>query len=278
MEEKLWQTQKCILLAQSCLTLCDPMDHSPPGPSVHGILQARILKWVAISFSGDLPKPRQHTKSGDIILPTKVHLVKAIVFPVVMYGCDRKESWAVKNWCFWIMVWEKTLESPLDCKEMKPVNSKGNQAWKFIERTDAEAEAPILWPLFRRTDSLEKTLTMGKDWSQEEKGMTEDEMVGWHHQLNWHEFKQALRVGHGQGSLGCYSPWGCKESDMTEWLNWTELNWGFPILFFFFPLFLCIVCFRRLSYLSLLFLETWHSVGYMFLFLLCILLLFVRYL
>ena len=152
-------------------------------------------------------------KSRDITLPTKVHLVKAMIFSsshVWTWELDCEESWAPKNWCLWAVVWEKTLESPLDCKEMKPVNSKGNQAWKFIERTDAEAEAPILWPPDRKNWLIGKGPDAGKDWSQEEKGMTEDEMVGWHHQLNWHEFKQALRVGHGQGSLACCSPWGLK--------------------------------------------------------------------
>ena len=136
-------------------------------------------------------------------------------------------------------VGEDSLQSPLDCKEMKSVNPKGNQAWKFTGRTDAEVEAPILWPLIRRTDSLEKTLMMEKDWRQEERGWQRIRWLdGWHHQLNWHEFKQALGVGHGQGSLACCSTWGLKELDMTKWLNWTE---AFP--FYFFPLFLCIVPF-----------------------------------
>ena len=122
-------------------------------------------------------------KSRDIILPTKVRLVKAVVFPVVMYGCelDYKESWVPKNWCFWTVVLEKTLESPLDCKENQPVHPKGNQSWMFIERTDAEAETPILWPPDAKKWLIWKDPDAGKDWRWEEKGMTEDEMVGWHH-------------------------------------------------------------------------------------------------
>ena len=129
-------------------------------------------------------------KSRDITLPTKVHLVKAMVFPVVMYGCASwtKESWAPKSWCFWTVVLEKTLESPLDCKEIQPVYPKGNQSWVFIGRTDAEAEAPILWPPDEKNWLTGKDPDAGKDWRQEEKGKTEDEMVGWHPWLNGHEF------------------------------------------------------------------------------------------
>ena len=135
---------------------------------------------------------------------------------------DYKESWASKNWCFWIVVLEKTLKSPLDSKEIQPVHPKENQSWIFIGRIDAEAETPILWPPDAKNWLLGKDPDAGKDWRQE-KGMTEDEMVGWHHWLNGHEFEQALGVGDGQGGLVCYSPWGRKESDTTEWLNWTEL-------------------------------------------------------
>ena len=117
------------------------------------------------------------------------------------------------------VVLEKTLESPLDSKEIKPVNPKGNQPWLFIGRTDAET--PILWPRDVKNWLIEKDPDAGKDWRQDEKGTTEDEMVGWHHQLNGHEFEQAPGVGDGQGSLACCSPWGCKESDITERLNWT---------------------------------------------------------
>ena len=125
-------------------------------------------------------------KSRDVTLPTKVYLVKAMVFPVVMYGCelDSKESWMLKNWCFGIMVLEKTLESPLDCKEIKPVNPKRNQSWIFVGRTDAEAEAPIFWP-----PDVKNTWCWERLEAGEEKGTTDVEMIGWHHWLDTHEFK-----------------------------------------------------------------------------------------
>ena len=124
---------------------------------------------------------------------------------------DYKEGWALKNWCFWAVVLEKTLESPLDCKEIQPVNPKGNQSWIFMGRTDAETETPVLWPSDVKNWLTEKDPDAEKDWRQEEKGMTEDRMTGWYHQLNGHEFEQALGDGEGQGSLVCCSPWGCKE-------------------------------------------------------------------
>ena len=142
---------------------------------------------------------------------------------VWMWELDHKEGWAPKNWCFWTVVLEKTPESPLDCKEIKLVNPQGNQSWIFIGRTDAEAEAPILWPPDAKNWLTGKDPDAGKDWRQEETGMTKDEMVGWHHRLNGHKFKQAPGNGEGQGSLVCCSPWGLKESDTTEQLN--ELNW-----------------------------------------------------
>ena len=159
-------------------------------------------------------------KSRDITLPTKVHLVKTMVFPVVvwMWELDHKENWASKDWCFWTVVVEKTLESPLDCKEIKPVNSKGNQSWIFIGRTDAEAETPILWPPDVKSWIIRKDSDVGKDWRQEEKGMT-GWHGGWRQWLNEHEFEQASGDGEGQRSLVCCSPWGYKESDMTEQLN-----------------------------------------------------------
>ena len=121
------------------------------------------------------------------------------------------------------LVLEKTLESPLDCKEIQPVHPKGNQSWIFIGRTDATAEIPIFWPPDSKNWLFWKDSDAGKDWSWEEKGTTEDEMVGWHHQLNGHEFESTLGAGDGQWGLACCSPWGHKESDTTEWLNWTEL-------------------------------------------------------
>jgi len=137
---------------------------------------------------------------------------------VWMWELNHKESWLLKNWCFWTLVL-KTLGSLLNCKEIKPVNLKRNQFWICIGKTDAEAEAPILWPPISKNWLIREDHDAGKDWRQEEKGMSEDEMVGWHHRLNGHEFKEVLRDGEGQGNLACGSPWGCKEMDRTEWLN-----------------------------------------------------------
>ena len=130
-------------------------------------------------------------KNRDITLPTKVHLAKAMVFPRVTYGCESwtEESWAPKNWCFWTVVLEKTLESPLDCKEIQPVHSKGDQSWAFIGRTDTKAETLILWPPHEKSWLIGKDSDAGRDWQKEEKGTTEDEMAGWHHQLDGHEFE-----------------------------------------------------------------------------------------
>ena len=144
-------------------------------------------------------------------------------FPVVIYGqLDYKESWVLKNGCFYTVVLEKTLENPMDYKEIQPVHFKGNQSWIFIGRTNAEAEAPILWPSDDKSWLIRKDSDAGKDWRWEEKGTTEDEIVGWPHWLNGHEFEQAPGDGKGRGSLVCCSPWGRKESDTTEWLNWTD--------------------------------------------------------
>ena len=141
---------------------------------------------------------------------------------VWMWELDYKESWVLKNWFFWTVVLEKTLASPLDCKGIQPVHPKGNQSWVFIGRTDAEAETPILWPPDIKSWLIWKDPDSGKDWGHEEKGTTEDEMVGWHHQLNGHGFGWALGGGEGQGGLACCGSWGCKELDTTERLNWTE--------------------------------------------------------
>ena len=160
-------------------------------------------------------------KNRDITLSTKVHIVKAMIFSnshVWLRELDHKENWAPKNRCFWTVVWEKTLESPLPFKEIKSVNLKGNWSWIFIERTDAEA--PILWPPDAKNWLIGKEADAGKDWRQ--KGTTEDEMVEWHHWLNGHEFEQAPGVDDGQESLACCSPQGHKESDTTKQLNWTE--------------------------------------------------------
>ena len=146
---------------------------------------------------------------------------------VWVWELGHKENWAPKNWYFWTVVLEKTLESPLDYKEIKPVHPKGNQSWIFIGRTDAEVETPILRPPDVKNWLTETHLDAGKDWRQEKKGTTENEMVGCHHRLDGHEFEHALGVGVGQGSLACCSMWGHKESDTTERLNWAELNWIF---------------------------------------------------
>ena len=141
---------------------------------------------------------------------------------VWMWELDCEESWALKNWCFWTVVLEKTLESPLDLKEIQPVHPKGDQSWVFIGRTDAEAGPPILWPPHAKTWLIGKDPEVGRDWGQEERGMTEDEMAGWHHQLDGHEFEWTPGVGDGQGGLACCDSWGCKESDTTERLNSTD--------------------------------------------------------
>ena len=161
-------------------------------------------------------------KSRTITLPAKVHLVKAMVFfssHVHMWELDHKEDWAPKNWCFQTVVLEKTLESPLGCKVIKLVNSKWNQPWIFTGRTDAKAEAPILWPPDTKSQLIGKDPDAGKDWRQE-KRVTEDEMVGWCRQLNRHKFEQILGDSEGQASLACCSPPGLKELDTTEQLNY----------------------------------------------------------
>ena len=184
----------------------------------------------AYSLEGKLTNLDSILKSRDITLPRKVRLVKAMVFLVVghvwMWELDCEESWAPKNWCFWTVVLEKTLESPLDCMEIQPVHSKGDQPWVFLGRNDAKAETPVLWPPHAKSWLIGKDSNVGRDWSQEEKGMTEDEMAGWHHQLDGCEFGWTPGVGDGQGGLACCSSWGCKESDTTEQLNWTELKYA----------------------------------------------------
>ena len=140
---------------------------------------------------------------------------------VWMWELDYKESWGPKNSCFGTEVLEKTLESPLDCKEIQPVHPKGDQSWVFIGRTDVEAETPILWSPDAKKWLIGKDPDAGKDWGQEEKGTTEDEMVWWHHRLDRHGFWWTLGFGDGQGGLVRCSSWGYKELDMTEWLNWT---------------------------------------------------------
>ena len=148
-------------------------------------------------------KPRQHIKKQRHYFTDKGLSSQNYGFSsshVWMWELDHKESWVLKNWCIWTVVLENTLESSLDSKEIKPVNPKGSQSWIFIGRADAEAEAPILWPLNAKSQLFGKIPDAGKDWRQGENGMTGYELIGWHHQLNGHEF------GDGQGSLACCNP------------------------------------------------------------------------
>ena len=157
-----------------------------------------------------------------------------------MWELDCEEGWVQKNWCFWTVVLEKTLESPLDFKEIQPVHRKGDQSWVFFVRTDVKAETPVLWPPDEKNWLIGKDPDPGKDWGQEEKGTTEDEMVGWHHQLDWHGFGWTPGVGDRQGGLACCGSLSHKMSDTTERLNWTEvqndggLGWDDSSRFFFF--------------------------------------------
>ena len=154
------------------------------------------------------------SKYREITLPTKYGQSYGFSSSHVrMWELDHKEGWELKNWCFWTVVLEKTLESPLDFKEIQPGHPKGNQSWIFIGRTGTEAEAPILRPPDVKNWLIWKDPDAGKDWRQEEKGTTEDEMVGWHPWLNGHEFEHSPGDSKGQGSLACCSLWGHKESD-----------------------------------------------------------------
>ena len=172
-------------------------------------------------------QPRQHIKKQTHYVVNKGPSSQGYGFSsgyVWIWELNYKVSWALKNGCFWTVVLEKTLESSLDCKEIQPVHSKGDYFWVFIGRTHAEAETPILWPPDGKSWLIWKDPDAGKDWGQKEKGTTEDEMVGWHHQLNTHGFGWTLGVGDGQGGLACCGLWGHKELDTTERLNWTSLT------------------------------------------------------
>ena len=142
-----------------------------------------------------------------------------------MWELDCEKSWVPKNWCFWSVVLEKTLESRLDCKDIQPVHPKGDQPWVFFGRNDAKAETPVLWPPHAKSWLIGKDSDAGRDWGQEEKGPAEDEIAGWHHWLDGRESEWTPGVGDGQGGLVCCNSWGRKESDMTERLNWTKLSW-----------------------------------------------------
>ena len=160
-----------------------------------------------------------------VFLPTKVHIVKATVFPVVMYGC---ESWIIKKadcqriYAFELWCWRR-LESPLDFKEIQPVHSKGDQPWVWFGRNDAKAETLVLWPPHAKGWLIGKDSDAGRDWGQEEKGTTENEMAGWHHRLDGRESEWTPGVGDGQGGLAFCDSWGHKESDTTERLIWSDL-------------------------------------------------------
>ena len=141
---------------------------------------------------------------------------------VWMWELDCEESWAPKNWCFWTVVLEKTLQSPLDCKEIQPVHSEGDQPWDFFGRNDAKAEAPVLWPPHAKSWLIGKDPDAGRGWGQEEKGTTQDETAGWHHGLDGRGSEWTLGAGDGQGGLACCDSWGGKESNTTEQLNWAD--------------------------------------------------------
>jgi len=171
-------------------------------------------------------QPRQHIKKQRYYFVNKGPPTRSYDFSsghVRMWELDYEESWTPKNGCFWTVVLEKTLESPLDSKEIQPVHPKGDQSWVFIGRADAEVETPILWPPDAKSWLIGKDPDAGRDLGQEEKGTTEDEMAGWHHWLDAHEFGWTPGVGDGQGGLVYCDSWGRKESDTTQWLNWTEI-------------------------------------------------------
>ena len=165
-------------------------------------------------------------KSRDITLSTKLCLVKCILFSsglVWMWVLDYKGNWAQKNWCFWTVVLEKTLESPLDHKEIQPVHPNGEESWMFIGRTDVEAETPMLCPPDAKSWLIWKNPDAGKDWGKQEKGTTEDEMVGWHQRVDGYGFGWTLGVDDGLGGVVCCGSWVAKSR---KWLSdWTELNW-----------------------------------------------------
>ena len=201
------------------------------GDCSHKIKTCLLLGRIAMTNLGSI------LKSRDITLLTKVHIVKAMVFPVVMYENEiwtikKAEHWRTELWCWRRLLrvcWKERRSNQSNLKEIKPVKPKGNQSKIFVGRSDVEAEAPLLWPPDVKNWFMGKDPDAGKDWKWEEKGTTEDEMVGWHHRLNGHEFEQTLGDGEGQESLACCTPWGCKESDMAD--DWTTTNqipgrWG----------------------------------------------------
>ena len=158
----------------------------------------------------------------DITFPTKACIVKVMVFPVCMYRweLDHKEGWVLKNWCFWVVVLVKTLESPLDCKEIQPIHHKGNESWIVTGRTDAETEAPILWPPDTKSWLIGKDPDAEQDWRQEEKGKTEDEMAGWHHRLSAHQFWAIFGIWWRTGKPGVLQSMGSQSwTRLSDWTN-----------------------------------------------------------
>ena len=189
--------------------------------SLQMVIAAMKLKDFPWKESYD--QPRQHIKKQRNNFVNKDPSSQGFSSSYVwMWELDYKESWTLKNLCFWTMVLGKTLESSLHCKEIQPVHPNGDHSWVFIGRTDVEAEAPILWPPDAKSWLIGKDPVAGKDWGQEEKGTTEDEMAGWHHRLDGHGFGWTPGVGDRQGGLACCGSWHCKELDMTEQLNWSE--------------------------------------------------------
>ena len=171
-------------------------------------------------------QPGQHIKKTETLLCQQRSIVKAMVFPVAMYRCESWtiKKWVPKNWCFWTWGWRRLLRVPWTARRSnQSILKEINQSWVFSGRTDAEAEMPIFWPPDAKNSFIGKDPYAGKDWRLEETGTTEDEVVGWHHRLNGHGFGWTPWVCDGQGGLACCSPWGHKESDMTEQLNWTEV-------------------------------------------------------
>ena len=193
--------------------------------SLQMVIAAMKLK-DAYSLEGKLWPTRQHIKKQRRYFANKGPSSQGYVFSsshVWMWELDYKESWVPKNWCFWTVVLEKTLESPLDCKKIQPVNPKVNQSWIFIGRTDVEAETPVIWPPDVKSWLIWKVPDVGKDWGQKEKGMTEDEMVGWHHWLDGHGFGWALGADNDREAW--HSAVHGVAKSQTQLSDWTELNW-----------------------------------------------------
>ena len=186
-----------------------------------------------MSGEGEIASKNAVGTTGIMLIPIQIWNIASLISfgfsngHVWMWELDCEESWALKNWCFWTVVLEKTLESPLYCKEIQPVHSEGDsQPWDFFGRNDATAETPVLSAPHVKSWLIGKDSDAGRNWGQEDKGTTEDEMAGWHHWLDGRESEWTPGVGDGQGGVACGDSWGRKESDRTERLNWTELKEG----------------------------------------------------